>query len=366
MHASTTSLETREERLRRFGAALDEIRGRVEAEIGAEDLDYIRRVNRFSRAMEVAGRLLIHFSFEPFTFGAGVIALWLHKQLQATEIGHTALHGAFDKIEGAEKFRSESFSWDTPIDEECWRLGHNVRHHQYTNIAGKDPDVHFGDLRLTEHAARPRIPAWQAIISLFTAVPNFGFVMNAHFTGLVDVYVGRGAPPEVLPDRSRASLIDAHKKAFRKYLPYYLKNYVFFPALAGPFFWKVLLGNWLAEVTRDVYTAATIYCGHVGDDVVDYAPGTRAHGRGEWYAMQVESTNNFDVSGPISVLCGALDRQIEHHLFPKFPTNRLREISAEVRAVCEAHGVRYRSDSWPRTLKRALRRVFGLSVVVPA
>ena len=144
-------------------------------------------------------------------------------------------------------------------------------------------------------------------------------------------------------------------------MPYYLYNYVLFPALAGPMFWKVLLGNWLAEVLRDLYSAATIYCGHVGHDVASYDEGTRAKGRGAWYAMQVEATNDFEVSVPVSILCGGLDRQIEHHLFPKLPPNRLREIAPRVRAACEAHGVRYHTDSWGRTLLKALRHVRALS-----
>lgn len=78
---------------------------------------------------------------------------------------------------------------------------------------------------------------------------------------------------------------------------------------------------------RGVYSAATIYCGHVGEDVAAYEEGTRAQGRGEWYAMQVESTNNFEVSLPVSILCGGLDRQIEHHLFPRLPPNRLRDMA---------------------------------------
>jgi len=138
---------------------------------------------------------------------------------------------------------------------------------------------------------------------------------------------------------------------------YYLKNYVFFPLLAGPLFWKVLLGNWLAETMRDVYSAATIYCGHVGDDVTSYPVGTRTHGRGHWYAMQIVATNNYEVSRPVSVLCGGLDRQIEHHLFPTLPPQRLREVAPEVRAICERHGIAYKTDSWGRTLKKALAHV---------
>ena len=132
-------------------------------------------------------------------------------------------------------------------------------------------------------------------------------------------------------------------------------------SLAGPMFWKVLLGNFLAETLRDLYSAATIYCGHVGEDVAAYDEGTRAHGRGEWYAMQVEASNDFEVSRPLSILCGGLDRQIEHHLFPRLPPERLREIAPEVRAACEAHGVAYKTDTWGRTLAKALRHVRALS-----
>jgi linoleoyl-CoA desaturase len=352
----------RKERLRRFGEAVDVIRTRVEAKIGAEDLAHVRRVDAFSRVMEVVGRVLIHVSFEPVGFLAGVGALFLHKQLQAAEVGHTALHGAYDKLEGAERFRSADFAWDVPIDEESWKHGHNVRHHQYTNVAGRDPDIHFGPARLTEHTPRRPFHRLQHLFMVGLLAPNFTFLMNLHFTGLNDVYFGNGRPEEfdLIGDRSWQSVKEAHRKALRKWAPYYLKNYLFFPALAGPMFWKVLLGNWLAETLRDLYSAATIYCGHVGEDVAAYEAGTRAHGRGEWYAMQIEASNDFEVSLPISILCGGLDRQIEHHLFPRLPPNRLREIAPEIKAVCAEHGVTYRTDTWGRTLAKALGHIRAL------
>ena len=110
-----------------------------------------------------------------------------------------------------------------------------------------------------------------------------------------------------------------------------------------------------------MYSAATIFCGHVGDDVKSYPAGTKAHGRGQWYAMQVEAANDFEVSWPVSVLCGGLDRQIEHHLFPTLPPQRLREIAPEVRAVCEKYGVEYKTDTWGRTLKKALGYIGALA-----
>ena len=134
-----------------FGAELTALKTRTEADFGAKDVAHIKRVAWFSRGMEVLGRVLIHFSLDPVTFGAGVLALAVHKQLHGSEIGHAVLHGAYDKLQGAERFRSKGYWWETPIDEESWHEGHNIRHHQYTNIVGKDPDCRYGTIRLNEH-----------------------------------------------------------------------------------------------------------------------------------------------------------------------------------------------------------------------
>jgi len=360
---TTTAATEQTERLRQFGKAIDEIRRRAETSIGDEDVAHIRRVRRASTTLELIGRALIHVSPEPLSFVAGVVALFLHKQLETAEIGHTVLHGAYDGLPGAEAFASTTFRWRTAIDEESWRVAHNVRHHQYTNIGGRDPDIHFGPVRLTTltphnlfHYVQVPWLLWEASLFLFG--------INVHVTGVIDAVFGNGRPEKLdfLRDRSPASVRRAFGRMLRKLIPHVAREYVLFPALAGPFFAKVLFGNWLSATMCNVYSAATIYCGHVGDQIGQYPDGTRAHSRGEWYCMQVESSQNFDVPLPLSILCGALDRQIEHHLFPRLPTNRLRQLSPEVRRVCEQHGVRYRRDSWPRTLAAVFRRLCRLSL----
>jgi linoleoyl-CoA desaturase len=361
--AEELAFQSEEARLRSFGRAVDAIRKRVEAEVGDEDVRYVVRLNRFSRTMEVLGRVLIHLSPEPVTFSTGVVCLWLHKQLQTTEIGHTALHGAYDKLDGAEAFHSKTFRWAIPIDEESWHAGHNLKHHQFTNIARKDIDINFGGIRLTEQTPHRFAHYFQLPATFLVSWPFFALSMNMHFTGMLDVYGKQGWADQydMIETRDWATIKEVHKRAFRKILPHFAKEYVLFPALAGPFFWKVLLGNWLTERMRDLYSAATIYCGHVGEQVASYPAGTRAGGRGRWYAMQVEASNNFKVARPFNVLCGGLEHQIEHHLFPSLPPQRLRQIAPEIEAACREHGVEYRSESWGRTLRKAIGHLAKLS-----
>ncbi len=86
MQAEIESLP-KTERFRRFGEELDALKRRTQAQVGPEDVAHVQRLDRFSGGMEVVGGVLIHTSLEPVSFFVGVFSLWVHKQLQATEIG---------------------------------------------------------------------------------------------------------------------------------------------------------------------------------------------------------------------------------------------------------------------------------------
>lgn len=347
---SVPFVELDDPRVAAFGRDLEAIRIRVEADIGKADLDRVRRLDAMSRGFEVVGRVLLHFCFEPVGFLAGVGALWVHKQLQATEIGHTALHGAYDRIPDAGRFHSRRFRWDVPIDERAWHTSHNVAHHQYTNVEGRDPDLAYGAIRLSPRVTHLPRHRHQHVSTLYTWL-GLTFFMNLHATGLDRVYLGDE------PAGSRKRWWQLHREVARKYVPYYAKNFVLFPLLAGAGWWKVLLGNWMAEAMRDVYSAASIFCGHVGAEVRDWPSDTRPTNRAQWYAMQAQSANDFRVPYVLSVFCGGLDYQIEHHLFPRFPPERLRQIAPEVEALCARHGIPYRVAGWGTTLRKVFTRL---------
>lgn len=345
-------------RLASFARSLDALRAEVEADLGASDVAHIERVFGLARITEFVGRTLIHVSMDPITFGVGVASLSVHKLLMFMEVGHTVLHGAYDKLPGAEKYRSGSFHWKAPVDEKSWCTAHNVKHHQYTNVAGRDPDMDFGVLRLSDrirHSAVHRLQPFSNFASWFI----FSTAINLHVTGMLEIYLQKDEP-HPSPKKGTRAVAAVHGIFFRKLLSYYAREYVFFPALAGPMFWKTLLGNGLSEVARDVYAAAIIYCGHVGAE--DYPPGTRGGSRAGFYVLQAEGACDVDLPPALSLLAGALDKQIEHHLFPRMPPNRLRQIAPRVKAICAAHGVKYQSGSWRSRLRVVARTLRHLSV----
>ena len=336
---------------------LEELFQRTRAKLGKEDVDHITRISRISIAFEIVGRLLIHISFEPITFIVGVIALWVHKQIEGVEMGHNIQHGSYERIPGAEKFHRKNqwyrFHSRLPLHAPSWRYSHNGLHHGYTNVVGKDPDARLY-LRNSEKKER----RWyHRLLFLETAInwPNILFNANIMASGLFDAYLRDENNLEVLPDKSWKNIWKAHKRAFAGVILYTLREYIFFPLLAGPNFAKVLLGNWLSSLMRNLFTAPALYASHINTDVETFPHNKQAADRAEWYLMQIKSTQNFEVPYFASILVGGLDYQIEHHLCPKLPPNRLREIAPEVRRICEKHGVRYNSNPW----RVALRLVFA-------
>jgi len=346
-----------------FGRELQELQEDIKAKLGQEDVAYIKKVERVARLAEIVGRCLIHFSMDPLTWSAGVFTLSLHNQLHATEIGHSALHGCWDGLKGADLFYSDTFKWKTPVDEASWKREHNILHHQFTNILGKDPDLSYGMLRADRKV--PWIPYHliQVTQMIWTA-PIFLWTIAFYATGMVDaVTPDRGEThAKVLPDKKPKTILAALKKTLSKMIPFSAYNFLLWPALAGPLWWKVLAGNLSAEAIRNIYSIATIYAGHFGDDLNYYDRDFKPRSRGEWYKAQVEAAHNYVVPAPISILCGALDTQIEHHLFPKLPPNRLREIQPKVQEICERYGVRYQRDSWGKNLEKTFRRLLKLSL----
>lgn len=351
-----------DERFRKFAAEIDEVKAELEAAQGSEDIQYFKKIKNISRGTEALGRFLIHVSLDPFTWSLGVISLWIHKQIECVEVGHYALHGVWDRFPELSKYHSKNFTWKAPAEEESWKHGHNHLHHQYTNVVGKDPDVNYGTLRTSEYTQWGLYHAIQ-ILQFFLTAPFFMEVINVYNTGLTDLLRKPKTPGfvDVLPDRKLGTVAKAFKQSFKKLVPYYAYNYVFWPMLAGPFWFKVLGGNLLADAMRNVFTAAVIYSGHFGDDTTFFPPDYRARNKGEWYRSQIQAAHNFRVPAMLSVLCGALDAQIEHHLFPKIPPNRLRKTKDKIRAICEKNGLAYPEASWWSTWKGALQYLWKMS-----
>ena len=93
---STRAADLTPEQLEAFGQELDAIRAGIVAERGERDADYINKVIRAQRGLEVAGRGMLFLGLLPPAWIGGTAALSLSKILDNMEIGHNVMHGQYD------------------------------------------------------------------------------------------------------------------------------------------------------------------------------------------------------------------------------------------------------------------------------
>jgi len=345
VHQHPSGLDADE--LEAFGKLMDDLRNEIISNRGEADADYIHRVIAVQRRLEVAGRLALFAGVFPPFWVAGAAMLSTAKILENMEIGHNVMHGQWDWMRDPE-IHSSTWEWDNVCPSDQWKHSHNEIHHTWTNVIGRDRDVGYGFLRIDERQPWSKVALGQPVYAAVLAT-LFQWGVALHDVEVEEVMKGRKTKTQ-----AKAQLAAIAKKGGRQLL----KDYVLFPAMAGPFFLPVLVGNLTANVVRNLWTFSIIFCGHFPDgverfteeDVVDES-------RGGWHARQVLGSANIEGSKVFHILSGNLSHQIEHHLFPDLPSNRYGELAPRVRAICEQYGIPYNSRSFSRQFGSVIRRI---------
>jgi NADPH-dependent stearoyl-CoA 9-desaturase len=335
-----------------FGRELDAIKERVMADLGQRDADYIRRVIKTQRALEVGGRALLFAGILPPAWLAGTAMLGISKILDNMEIGHNIMHGQYDWMRDP-TIRGRDFEWDTACPADQWRHSHNYMHHTHTNIVGMDRDIGYGILRMSEDQR------WRPY---YLGNPVYAFLLMVLFqygVALHEMETERITSGEIrLVDKR-----DVLQGIWRKTSKQMLKDYVAFPLLAGPFAPFVFAGNLSANLMRNVWSYMIIFCGHFPDGTQEFTvEETQGESRGMWYFRQILGSANLTGGKLFHLLSGNLSHQIEHHLFPDVPARRYAEIAPEVRKICRRYGIPYNSGSLPKQFGTVVRKIVKLAL----
>lgn len=347
---SATELQT-------FGDELDALRARHVATLGASDARYIRRVVAGVRWTGVAGRALlflgafVHSVLIP-AWIAGVVLLALSKILENMELAHNVIHGQYDWM-GDAQLQGSTYEWDIVGTADNWRKTHNFRHHTYTNVRGLDDDIGYGLLRIfPEQRWRPFYLMQPFIAVVFALLFEWGIAIQ-------DLKIGRLLAGKM----TLKQLLRQARPVGRKVGKQVFKDYILFPALAGPFFLPVLLGNVAANLIRNVWTYVVIFCGHFTADAETFPKEcVRDETRGHWYLRQLRGSSNIAGGKVMNLMTGNLSHQIEHHFYPDVPANRYAAIAVEVREICQRYGQHYNTGSLPKQFGQVVWRILRHSL----
>ncbi len=340
-----------DEQVHTLGEELDALRAEIVASLGEKDAEYIHRVIKVQRALEIAGRGSLLFSLFPPAWIAGTAALTVAKILDNMELGHNILHGQWDWMRDP-KIHSTNWEWDHASPSEFWQKSHNYEHHTFTNIRGKDRDLGYAIMRITpEQEWKPADliqPLTNVVLSL---IFEWGIA-------IYDVELEKVAAGTKPWSKAKAELGTLWRKA-RKQLA---KDYVLFPLLSGPGVLATVAANATASTLRNIWSHAVIFCGHFPDGTETFEED-RLDGetQGEWYIRQMLGSANL-TGGPLfHIMTGNLSHQIEHHLFPDVPSNRYSQIAPRVEEICQRYGLTYTAGPLPKQYATVVRKIVRLA-----
>ncbi|WP_334118191.1 fatty acid desaturase family protein [Limnobacter sp.] len=338
--------------LEQFGAEIEAIRQKHLADVGERDAKYITKIEKAVRYTEIAGRGLLMAGIFPPAFILGTLTLGVSKILENMELGHNVMHGQYDFMQN-KRLMGQTYEWDTWCTADNWRYSHNYRHHTYTNVLGEDHDIGYGVLRLfPEQKWEPR---FLANVPLMIILATFFENLLALQTLELEKVINGEKTIKETKDRA----IPTFKKAGRQIV----KDYVFFPLLAGPFFLPVLAGNFLANIIRNYWTFVIIFCGHfTADSEVFDKSIIEGESQAHWYLRQLKGSSNLTGGKLFHIMSGNLSHQIEHHLFPEVPAHRYAEMSTEVQEICKRYGQHYNKASLVKQFSTVVGRAFKYSL----
>ncbi len=338
-----------------LAAELDTIRRDVEDSLGERDARYIHRVIVAQRALESVGRLLLAFGSKRLAWWAGTGTLAVAKIVENMELAHNVLHGQWDWMNDPE-IHSSTWEWDMVGAAKHWRITHNVAHHKYTNVLGMDDDVGYGVLRVTrDEPWKPRNVLNLPINTVLAAGFEWGI-------GMQHLEVRKILRPE-----TRAATVVRLREFSVKVTRQLAKDYLVYPALtamspAGRF-GSTVRANLVANVIRNIWANAVIFCGHFPDGAEKFTNADLDdETRGQWYLRQMLGSANIDAGPAMAFMTGNLSYQIEHHLYPNLPSYRLAEISMRVRQLCEKYDLPYTTGPMLVQYAKAWRTIAKLSL----
>ncbi|OBB65915.1 fatty acid desaturase [Mycobacterium sp. 852014-50255_SCH5639931] len=390
-----------EQELEKLAKEFDAIHDDVFNDLGDRDRRYIKNVISAQRQIVVAGRVLLLASRSKTAWLLGTACLSMAKILENMEIGHNVMHGQWDWMNDPD-IHSSVWDWDTASTAESWKHSHNYIHHTFTNILGKDKDLGYEIMRIDPNQKwAPRYLGQPIYNLLLTLLFEWGVAVHDLD---IDAIRKREKPWSEVRKDLRGIGVKARAQIYKDYLGWpaisagafaltqlALRGRLEQPAQsrigrrirrvsnkgraakAANFLDKVapgvestylrtLTADALANVIRNVWAHAIIFCGHFPDQTYTFTQEeVENESRGGWYVRQLLGAANIDGGPLFHLISGNLGYQVEHHLYPDMPSSRYSEIAPQVKDICERYELPYNSGRFSKQWGTVHRSIFRLA-----
>jgi linoleoyl-CoA desaturase len=276
---------------------------------------------------------------------SGVLSLWgmfaaalflgFAGALVGFNVGHDAIHGSFSSKPWVNKLVAYNF-YAVGANPYLWNITHNIVHHTFTNIPGVDEDLDQPlVIRLSPDKPKWKIHRFQHIYAFFLyGFASISWVFTKDYRKFFQKQIGNY-------DNSKHP-VSEYVKLFGFKILYYIV-FIALPLYFLPItWWQFAIGFVAMHLVQGLTLALVFQLAHIVEGTHFPEPDTNGHVESAWAIHQMNTTANFARKSPVAFfICGGLNFQVEHHLFPKVCHIHYPEVSEIVKNTAEEYGVPY-------------------------
>jgi linoleoyl-CoA desaturase len=218
-----------------------------------------------------------------------------------------------------------------------FNIFHNVVHHTYTNIPGHDEDIEIapGLIRLANDEKVNKIQRFQHYYAIGVySLASLSWVFRKDYLKFFQKKIGQH-PTLKHPKKEYFNLF------FYKAVYYFL--FIVLPLMILDItWWQLIIGFLGLHFAEGLVLGLVFQLAHVVEGTDFPEPNDQGNIEEAWANHQMHTTANFATKSKIAAfLLGGLNRQIEHHLFPKVCHIHYPAISAIVKQTTEEFNLPY-------------------------
>ncbi|KFC20351.1 fatty acid desaturase family protein [Chryseobacterium sp. FH1] len=277
------------------------------------------------------------------------ILLGMFSAFVGFNVCHDAIHGALSGNKKVNKIFGFIFNL-VGANPYVWSITHNLVHHTYTNIPGHDEDIEIapGLIRIAEDDEVKSIQRYQHWYAFpLYSLASLSWVFRKDYKKFFQKKIGA--------HQNRHPKLEFFNLFFFKAIYYFL--FIVLPLLVlDVSWWQFLIGFLLLHIAQGLTMGLVFQLAHVVEGTNFPVPNESGNIEEAWAEHQMRTTANFATHNKVAAFfLGGLNRQIEHHLFPKVCHIHYGEISIIVKQTALEFDLPYNEN---KTFLSALRSHF--------
>jgi linoleoyl-CoA desaturase len=280
--------------------------------------------------------LILSNQFSPAVMLVLAILLGMFAAFSAFNVGHDSIHGAYSSNPKVNKLLGHTFNI-LGANAYVWSITHNVVHHTFTNIPGHDEDIEVapGLIRLSPEEKINKIQRYQHLYAfLLYGLASLSWVFRKDYKKFFQKKIGNY-------DNSKYPKIELFNLFFFKAVYYTL--FIVLPLVVLDIsWWQFVIGFVAMHLAEGLVLGLVFQLAHVVEGTDFPMPNEKGNIEEAWAIHQMRTTANFARKSTLAnILCGGLNFQIEHHLFPRICHIHYRPISDIVKSTAEEFNLPY-------------------------